>query len=231
MKIAGLVKTSLIDFPGKVSAVVFTQGCNFRCGFCHNPELIPATGQPVMSEKEFFQFLNKRVAQLDGVVITGGEPTEQPDIIDFVRKIKSLNFAVKLDTNGANDRILAQMLAEKLLDYVAMDIKGPLDHYPKISKYTNTKSVQDSIKMLLTEPVFVEFRTTVNRTDHRANDIKGISTLIKGADLYTIQGFRPGHTLDKCYERVVPFSQKQLAEMADLARKELKNVRVIDNLS
>ena len=134
--IGGIQKTTLIDFPQKVAAIVFTQGCNFRCGYCHNPELIETCHSELVSEafsnEKIFSFLKTRIGKLDGVVITGGEPTIQKDLYDFVKKIKSMGFSVKLDTNGTNPAIIEKLIKENLLDYIAMDIKAPLNKYQQI---------------------------------------------------------------------------------------------------
>ena len=131
--IGGLQKTTLVDFPQKVAAIVFTQGCNFRCGYCHNPELLSIKEQNDYNTEQFFEFLKTRQGKLDGVGITGGEPTLQSGLYDFVRKIKDLGFAVKLDTNGTNPAILEKLLQDNLLDYIAMDIKAPVEKYSEIT--------------------------------------------------------------------------------------------------
>lgn len=133
-KLAGLQKTTFIDYPEKIACIVFTQGCNFRCGYCHNPELFE-NKEPVLSVPAFFEFLNKRKGKLDGVVITGGEPTlHNKDLIEFIKKVKSLGFLVKLDTNGTHPDVLQELLNENLLDYIAMDIKAPLAKYKEITR-------------------------------------------------------------------------------------------------
>lgn len=231
MKIAGLVKTSLIDYPGKVSAVIFTQGCNFRCGFCHNPELVIGRGEDLMDEDEVFSFLNKRVTQLDGVVITGGEPTILPDLYEFTKKIKKLGYSVKLDTNGSNPALLRKLLDEKLIDYVAMDIKGPLASYSNICGLTNTKVIQESIKLLLDSVIDHEFRTTFLPAFHRIEDAGMIGELIKGGQLFSVQGFRPGKTLDpKCSDEAT-FTYEELSKIAQTIRKYVGNVRILDNIT
>ena len=148
--IGGLKKTSLLDYPDKISAIVFTQGCNFRCGYCHNPNLLkPNQQEDIYSVDVFFDFLKKRVGKLDGVVITGGEPTLQKDLIPFVEHIKSLGFLVKLDTNGSNPQVLEELLNNKLIDYVAMDIKAPLEKYSQVVGVDiDIEKVQKSINLL-----------------------------------------------------------------------------------
>ena len=130
MKIGGLQKFSFIDYPNKTSAIIFTQGCNFRCAYCHNPELVyPEKYQVPISEEQVFAFLESRKNQLDAVVITGGEPTLQPDLIEFIKKVKAMGFLVKLDSNGSNPQVLEQVINQKLVDFIAMDIKAPFDKY------------------------------------------------------------------------------------------------------
>ena len=128
MRIGGLQKSSLIDYPGKICAIVFTIGCNFRCPYCHNPELVDETAEE-LSQDEFFAFLEKRIGKLDAVTITGGEPTLHNDLVPFIIKIKELGFLVKLDSNGTHPDVLAQLISEKSVDYIAMDIKAPLQKY------------------------------------------------------------------------------------------------------
>lgn len=233
MKIAGLIKSSLIDYPEKIAAVVFTQGCNFRCGFCHNPDLIssqfPVTSNQLF-EKDILDFLKTRVGQLDGVVITGGEPLIQPDIGGFIAKIKELGFAVKLDTNGSSPEKLAELVNSKLVDYIAMDIKGPLAKYQEICAYPNTKVIQNSIKIIMESGVDYEFRTTVLPHFHEATDFKEIGELIKGAKLYTIQGFRPQITLDKELEVAKSFSREELGQIADVIAPYVQKVIIHDNI-
>ena len=134
--IGGVQKTSLVDFPHRVAAVVFTQGCNFRCGYCHNPLLLPKSNSELDSEsftkEKFFAFLKTRIGKLDGIVITGGEPTLQSGLYDFIKEIKQMGFDIKLDTNGTNPKIVEKLLSDNLLDYIAMDIKAPLEKYPQI---------------------------------------------------------------------------------------------------
>lgn len=232
MKIAGLVRSSLIDYPGKVSAVIFTQGCNFRCGFCHNPDLL-STQYPVPStqfdEREILDFLKTRVGKLDGVVITGGEPLVQLDIEDFIYKIRELGFAVKLDTNGSNPEKLRQLITKKLINYVAMDIKGSSAKYAQICAYPNTKVIQQSVKTIMESGLDYEFRTTVLPKFHELNDFEEIGELIKGARLYTIQGFRPQITLDPRLSNEKPFSSDGLRKISEVIAPYVQKVVIHDN--
>ncbi|OQX50761.1 MAG: anaerobic ribonucleoside-triphosphate reductase activating protein [Candidatus Cloacimonas sp. 4484_209] len=133
MKIGGFQKVSLIDYPGKICAIVFTRGCNFRCPYCHNPELVlPENYSPLIPEEEIFSFLEKRRGKLDAVEITGGEPTLQEDLTEFIRKIKEMGFLVKLDTNGSFPSVLEKVIYSGLVDYIAMDVKAPLEKYRQV---------------------------------------------------------------------------------------------------
>jgi len=188
MQIAGLQKTSLIDYPNKISTVVFTQGCNFRCGFCHNKELVTfdkTTDQ--FLEKDVLAFLKKRQNIIEAVVITGGEPTLQKDLISFISKIKKIGFYIKLDTNGSNPSIIKKLLKLKLLDYIAMDIKAPFSSYQKLTNSKiNISKIKNSISLIIKSDIDYEFRTTM-MPFFTIDDIKEISMIIKGAEKFYLQ--------------------------------------------
>ncbi|MBR2386976.1 anaerobic ribonucleoside-triphosphate reductase activating protein, partial [bacterium] len=162
MLIGGVEKTSLIDYPEKLTAVVFTIGCNFRCGYCHNPELIKLKeDSKILDEEDFFAYLEKRKGLLDAVTITGGEPTLQNDLADFIKRVKDMGFLVKLDTNGCSPEILEKLINEKLLDYIAMDIKNSIDNYNKVVRnFTDKEKILKSINLIMNSGVDYEFRTT-----------------------------------------------------------------------
>ena len=197
--IGGIQKTTLVDFPEKIAAIVFTQGCNFHCGYCHNPELIDFTrGEKPVSEEEFLSFLRTRQGKLDGVVITGGEPTLQSGLYDFIKAVKSINFAVKLDTNGTNSGILEKLLADNLLDYVAMDIKAPLDKYSLITGVkVDCENIKKSIDLIIKSDINYEFRTTVIKSQLLPDDLDKIGVLINGAKRYYLQKFVPSKIFDE----------------------------------
>ncbi len=230
MKISGLVRSSLIDYPGKIAAVIFTQGCNFRCGFCHNPDLICIENAELDKNiDEIFIFLEFRRGKLDGVVITGGEPLIHPDIIDFIKRIKSLGFLVKIDTNGSNPDKLSQLINLNLVDYIAMDIKGPLEKYEEIFAYSNTKVIQKSIDIIKNSGLGYEFRTTVLPHYHSISDFDSIGKLINGAAKYTIQGFRPSVTLEAGLQGAEVFTKAQLDEIAKVMAPYVENVVIHEN--
>ena len=191
MNIKGLQKTTLLDFPEKLACTVFTGGCNFRCPFCHNASLVLRSGEvDNISENEFFSYILKRKGMLDGVCITGGEPLLNPDIADFIRKIRSYGLLVKLDTNGSFPDKLNALLDEGLLDYVAMDIKNSSAKYALtagVDKFP--EEIEKSIDIIIQKAPDYEFRTTVVRELHETQDIVSIAKRIKGAKKYFLQGY------------------------------------------
>ena len=197
MYISGLQKLTLLDFPGRLAATVFLGGCNFRCPFCHNASLVlePASLEKI-SEDEFFEFLNSRKGKLTGVCITGGEPTLYPTLKDFIRKIKDMSFAVKLDTNGTDPDLLLSLIEEGLLDYVAMDIKNSPERYSESAGCeVDMEKIKRSVDILLSGKVEYEFRTTVVRELNSIEDFKAISAWIKGAKRYFLQTFKDSGSL------------------------------------
>lgn len=191
MKIAGFQKNSFVDYPGKIAAVVFTPGCNLNCYYCHNRMLLKKEAENnLIPEDEVFAFLNERKTFLDAVVVSGGEPTLQPDLEEFIFNIKNMGFDVKLDTNGTNPEVIKNLIEKKLLDYIAMDIKAPFDKYKDIcgsDEYLN--GINQSIDLLMQGGVDYEFRTTFTPR-LREEDIRAIAYKIKGAKLYVLQQFR-----------------------------------------
>ena len=176
MNIAGLQKMTLLDFPGKVACTVFFQGCNFRCPFCHNSDLLPGLGTPLMDDGELIGFLQKRRGLLDGVCVTGGEPTLQPELLPLLGRIKELGYAVKLDTNGARPQVLRQLVEAGVVDYVAMDIKNSREEYPNTAgiKEALLPQVEESIRYLFGGKVDYEFRTTVAQPLHSVASIEAM---------------------------------------------------------
>lgn len=190
MRIGGFQKLTLLDFPDKVAATIFFVGCNFNCSYCHNPELVLPQNFPkkFLSPENIFTELEQRKAFLDGVCLTGGEPLLQPDLTPFIKKIKQMGLQVKLDTNGTNPQKLQSLIEQKLVDYVAMDVKAPLAKYHLITKtQIDLSLIEQSIKLLLQEKVAYEFRTTVVPGLLSAQDIVDIARLIVGAKKYKLQ--------------------------------------------
>ena len=192
MKIQGLQKTTLLDFPEKVACTVFTPGCNFRCPFCHNASLVvDIPKEAEITEEKFFEFLKKRQGILDGVCVTGGEPLLQPDIEDFIRKIKGFGYAVKLDTNGSFPKKLKNLVEKGLVDYVAMDIKNCLEEYGVTAGVPNLDiaSIIESVAYLKEGHVPFEFRTTVVKGYHTRESFEKIGEWLLGTEKYFLQNF------------------------------------------
>lgn len=192
MKIYGLQKMTLLDFPGKVACTIFTGGCNFRCPFCHNAMLVTELDKDnFYTEEEIFDFLKKRVGILDGVCITGGEPLMQNDIADFIIKVREMGYSVKLDTNGSYPEKLAELIENKLVDYVAMDIKNTPEKYAETIGVKNFDftPIAKSIALIMNSGVQYEFRTTVVSEFHTIDDIEKIAEYIRGAQGFYLQNF------------------------------------------
>lgn len=199
MNLGGYQKLTLIDYPGHLATTVFTVGCSFRCPFCHNPELViaPYDTQPSTLEQDFFEFLDKRKGKLDGVCVTGGEPTIQPDIVEFMERIRSMGYLIKLDSNGTRPDVIKKLFDNKLIDYVAMDIK----HAPeKYDIATGTKAdlerVRLSVELIRNSGVDYEFRTTVVPGIHEERDFITIGEWLKGSKRYYLQEFMTGKLID-----------------------------------
>ena len=192
MRILGLQKLSLVDFPGKVAATVFTGGCDLRCPFCHNaPLVLPGRGPSALDAGAVLDFLASRRGLLDGMVLSGGEPLLQPDAADFLAEVKAMGFAVKLDTNGCHPDALADILDRRLADYVAMDIKNSLEKYPWTVGVPgfDTAPVERSARLLMEGPADYEFRTTLVRPFHEVGDMETIGRWLRGARRYYLQAF------------------------------------------
>jgi len=258
MNIGGLQKFSLLDYPGYLAAIVFTQGCNFRCPFCYNPMLVrPLKADKLkdnnsshqgksekdysytrlqryaqycgqVSEDDLFLFLKARQGKLDGIVITGGEPTIQADLVKFCERVKSFSFLIKLDTNGTNPEMLKELINKKLIDYIAMDIKAPENKYKKVSGVTiNFKNIKKSVKIIIESKLPYEFRTTVTPGLLDKDDIAQIGELIKDAKSWYLQKFRGGKDLvDKKYQGVKAYTDKEMREMQVIGRQYVKKCEI-----
>jgi pyruvate formate lyase activating enzyme len=213
MKIKNIEKSSMVDYPPYVSCVVFLAGCNYRCPYCYNGELATDTSNlPNIPKDEFLEWLITRHGKLDAVVLSGGEPTiHDQELLDFAREIKELDFLVKLDTNGSCPKVTKTLLDQKLLDYIAMDIKSDISGYDNACGITvNMSDINDSITTIMKSGIPYEFRTTVVPSIHDENTLLNIGQMIKGAPKYAIQQFKPLNTLDPIYKNVIPFTEADM---------------------
>ena len=229
MKISGIIKTTLIDYSGHIATSIFTQGCNFKCPYCHNPDLIfkDSASKEYMALDYFWDFLENRRNFLDGVVITGGEPTLQPDLIEFMEEIKKRNFKVKLDTNGSQPEKISFLINNGLIDYIAMDIKSSIEKY---SFYSDESCIGDkviqSVNLIKQSQIDYEFRTTVVPELHDENDIKDIAKIVVGSKNFIIQNFREERTYDKNYENKLPFTENELHDFKEILKNKVNNVKI-----
>ena len=226
MRIGGLQKVTLIDYPGNVGATVFTQGCNFRCPYCHNPELVdPGQYGPLIPEEEVLSFLDKRRGKLDAVTVTGGEPTIQKDLDRFLGALKGMGYLVKVDTNGSNPDVLEILINRSLVDYLAMDIKGPLKKYGVIASVkVDTSRIRRSIELITSSGIEHEFRTTVVRSQLAPQDLRSVAKLIAKARLYVLQPFVPTKTLDGSFLSAISYSPPELSTIRKNLEKDLISV-------
>ncbi|MEI7620815.1 MAG: anaerobic ribonucleoside-triphosphate reductase activating protein [Candidatus Falkowbacteria bacterium] len=246
MLIGGLEKLTLIDYPGKVAAIVFTSGCNFRCQFCYNPMLVwpskehesdqskNTAGHPrnieqdnnpsLYSEGDLFLFLQNRIGKLDGIVITGGEPTLHRDLPEFIKKIKDLGYAVKLDTNGTNPEMIKELLKAKLVDYLAMDLKAPEDKYELVTGIAvNFQKIKESVKIIEQSGLPYEFRTTILPVLLSAKDVDNMGQLLKGADKWYLQKFKADTELVNPEFKIEdPYSSDDMDELVNIGKKYVK---------
>ncbi len=203
MIIGGYQKLTLIDYPGKIATTVFTVGCSFRCPFCHNPELVLSPGISNNMEKDFFEFLKKRKGKLEGVCITGGEPTIQLDLINFIEKIKKMGFSVKLDTNGSRPDILRKIVQERLVDFIAMDIKdSPKKYKQTTGGKADLERIKLSVEMIRNSKIPYEFRTTVVPGIHTEKDFEEIAKWIHGSQAYYLQEYLETKILDPNLKKI-----------------------------
>jgi pyruvate formate lyase activating enzyme len=223
MIFGGIQKTSLIDYPQKVSCILFLSGCNFRCPYCHNPQLVAGTTTPpdFLTEKWFLQFLEKRKGFLDGVVVSGGEPTLQNRLPSLCKKIKALGYPIKIDTNGSRPEILQRLIDDKLADYIAMDIKTvPESYYPYIAKENRPESILSSIRIILESKIDHEFRTTCVRPFITEEIIRKITVLIEGADRFILQQFQDTGILNPAFfdDTGAPYTGSELRQLQTLSQ-------------
>lgn len=224
MQIKGFQKTSLIDYPGKICSIIFLSGCNFRCGYCHNPGLVIDDGSQDILEGYVINRLEERKGLVDSVCITGGEPTLHKDLPGFIRRIKDRKLKVKLDTNGSNPEMLKHLIDNKLLDFIAMDVKNVFEKYEQT---TNTKvnndTLKESIKAVIRSGLEHEFRTTVLPKLHKKEDILKIAKSMVGAQKYVLQQFVAAEKmLDKNFSKEERYSEKELEEIKEECNKYIK---------
>lgn len=248
MIISGLQKFSLLDFPGHLSAIIFTQGCNFRCQFCYNPMLVWPPGQgkftdtssranvedikkdhPLIKEDVLFDFLESRVDKLDALVITGGEPTMHQDLPEFTHRVRQLGFKVKLDTNGTNPKMLKTLIDSKLLNYIAMDLKAPLTKYELVTGVQpDLPGIKKSIKIIMGSDLPYEFRTTLVPELISEEDIRAMGELIKGAEKWFLQQFKSDVALvNPSFEGIEGYARKDLVRLKEIGSRFTKycNIR------
>jgi len=229
MDLRGWVRTSLLDYPEHIATVLFTGGCNLRCPPCHNRDLVlHPQDVPAVPADEVFPYLARRAGLLDGVVLTGGEPALQPDLVPFLRRLRPLGLAVKLDTNGFFPDALETALAEGLVDYVAVDIKAPPDKYPLLAgrPALDLAPLERSLALLRASAIAYEFRTTVVPGLLDEEDIVAIARWLAGAPFYALQQFRPLNTLDPALEETAPYAPEALQAMARACAAWVERVEV-----
>ena len=229
MQIHGFQKLTLVDFPGRVAAILFTGACNFRCPFCQNAALVlhPDT-EPVVDPDEIFSYLRKRKGMLDGVVVTGGEPTIHGDLLPFLASLKDLGYAVKLDTNGYRPGVMAEAVEKGLVDHVAMDVKNSLPKYGLTVGLDDfdTGPIKESISYLLSGKVTYEFRTTVVHELHDEKDFERIGEMCAGAESYYLQTFSDSG--DIIGKNLTPPSPEDMSRYIEILRKTIGNVSLRD---
>lgn len=229
MIIKGFQPLTLLDFPGKIAAIVFTAGCPWRCPYCYNKPLAANSAKlPEISQEEIFSFLNKRKGKLDGVAITGGEPTIHRDLPDFIKKIRALGFLVKLDTNGTNPKMLKQLVDEKLLDYIAMDIKAsPSGYAVAVGGKADIEAIKETARLIMASGVEYEFRTTSLPAIVKESDFLEIAAWIRGAKKFCLQQFKPmGDLMDASYYKEQAYSEKELNDFKEMLRPFFDKIEV-----
>ena len=227
MYLCGLQKLAMVDYPGKLAATVFTGGCNLRCPFCHNALLVTRLDEtPELGEEAVLSFLATRTKLLDGVVLSGGEPLLQPDAADFLRKIRQMGFAVKLDTNGYRPGVLQGLLKEKLLDYVAMDLKNSREKYAlTVGKPDlEIEKLEESVDLLLHSGIVYEFRTTVVKGLHEEEDFAKMGQWIEGAEAYYLQSYRDNENVIK--KGYSAFEKEELESFLQLVKPYVKKAEL-----
>ena len=226
--IKGFQKLSLIEYPEKISAIVFLGNCNFKCHFCYNTDLVKNYDQlPDIPEKEITDFLATRKGLLDGLAITGGEPTIHRDLPEFAKKVKDLGFLVMLETNGSNPNMIKELIDNKLVDYIAMDIKAPLEKYDEVAGVkVNKKDIQENVDIIRNSGIDYEFRTTVIPKHFKEEDALTIGKWLKGSKRYILQQFRPEKTLNDDYRKMESYPPEKMKELAEKMKPFFDSVKL-----
>jgi len=221
MIIKGLQKLTLIDYPDKVACTIFTFGCNFRCGYCHNPELIVEDETPEIKKEDILNFLKEREGFLDAVCVTGGEPTINKELPVFISEIKSLGYLVKLDTNGFNPEMIEDLIDKKLIDYIAMDIKAPIEFYDEVARVkVNKDAIKKSVEIIKNKMGSnYEFRITVVPGLFKEEHIKMIGRWLGSIKNFYIQQFRNIRVLDEEFEKIQPFKKEDLEKFCNMFKE------------
>jgi len=228
LPIKGLQKTSLIDYPGKIVCTIFLADCNFRCPYCQNPDLIENPDKlPIIKEEEVIEYLKEKRKWLDGICISGGEPTIHKELVDFIKKIKKENFLVKLDTNGTNSIMIKELLDNNLVDFISMDIKISLDKYEDVAKVKiNKEDIQKCVDLIRNSNIDYEFRSTILPKLHSEENIKKIGEWLKGSKKFVLQEFRSKICLDKSYEKEKPFTKEEMEKFKKLLEPYFDKVEI-----
>lgn len=218
MMISGFQPLTLLDYPGLISSIVFTQGCPFRCAYCHNPDLVPTQAshpEQTVSTETVLNHLRTHKRMIEGLCITGGEPTMQPDLPDFIKQVRRLGMRVKLDTNGVHPRMIEQLIQEQLVDYFAMDLKHTWEHYANVigvHQEQVLRNCQETFKLIQASGVPHEFRTTVYSGFHSSEDLIRIASQLKNGERYALQEIRYGTTLDPHLAQTPPLNLETTAD-------------------
>ncbi len=231
MEIKGVLETSFVDWDGKIVSTVFLPGCNFRCGFCHNHKLVlePEIFESIPVE-HLIRYWRRNKDFLDGVCITGGEPTLHKELPELCRSIKKLGLKIKLDTNGTKPEMLRRLIEERLVDYIAMDIKAPLEeeNYSTLTRVElngTFDKLKESVELIINSGVDHEFRTTVIEEKHSREDIEAIARALKGAKRYVLQKFQPMEVMEEEYKGYTSYSDEEMEELVEVARRYIGEVK------
>lgn len=228
MQIKGFQKTSMVDYPEKIVSVIFLTNCNFRCPYCHNPEMV--LNDPKIEEipqEEVIEHMKEKRKWVDGICVTGGEPCLHEDLPEFIEKVKKEGFLVKLDTNGSNPEMIKELLDKKLLDFISVDIKSNLENYENIAKVkVDLEKIKKSVDLIKNSNIDYEFRTTVLPDMHKKEDLIKIGEWLKGSKKYALQNFRPGKCLNPSYNEKLGFSKQELEDFKLILEPYFEKVEI-----